>query len=71
MEQTKVRVELSFTANLGNYQSLKVSIGIEDWKRDTDESVDTALNRVYNYVEEKLVEKLEQTRNEIAGQNAA
>lgn len=71
MEQTKVRVELSFTANLGNYQSLKVSIGIEDWKRDTDESVDTALNRVYNYVEEKLVEKLEQTRNEIAGQNTA
>lgn len=66
-EQTKVRVELSFTANVGNYQSLKVSIGIEDWKRETDESVDTAVERVYNYVEQKLVEKLEQTRNEIAG----
>lgn len=71
MDQTKVRVELSFTANLGNYQSLKVSIGIEDWKRETDESVDASVERVYNYVETKLVEKLEQTRNEISSQNAA
>lgn len=69
MDQTKVRVELSFTANLGNYQSLKVSVGIEDWKRETDESVDTAVERVYNYVEQKLVEKLEQTRNEISSQD--
>lgn len=64
-DTTKVRVELSFTANLGNFQSVKVSVGIEDWKRDSDQSVDAAFDRVYNYVETKLIEKLEQTKREL------
>lgn len=64
-DSTKIRVELSFTANLGNFQSVKVNVGIEDWKRDTDQSVDAAFERVYNYVESKLVEKLEQTKKEL------
>lgn len=64
-DSTKIRVELSFTANLGNFQSVKVNVGIEDWKRDTDQSVDAAFDRVYNYVETKLIEKLEQTKREL------
>ena len=31
---TKVKVELSFTRNLGNYESIKIGVGIEDWVRD-------------------------------------
>lgn len=64
-DSTKIRVELSFTANLGNFQSVKVNVGIEDWKRDSDQSVDAAFDRVYNYVETKLIEKLEQTKKEL------
>lgn len=62
MDSTKVRVELGFTANVGDFQSLKVTIGIEDWRRDSDQSLNAAVDRVYNYVESKLVEKLEQTK---------
>lgn len=62
MDSTKVRVELGFTANVGDFQSLKVTIAIEDWRRDSDESLNAAVDRVYNYVESKLVEKLEQTK---------
>ncbi len=27
---TKVKVDLSFTRNLGNYESIKIGVGIED-----------------------------------------
>lgn len=64
MTQTNVRVELQFTRNLGNYESLKVSIGIEDFKRD-HESIDEATNRVYNFVETKLMEKVNEIEDEL------
>jgi len=28
--ETRVKVDLSFTRNLGNYESIKIGIGIED-----------------------------------------
>jgi hypothetical protein len=66
MNQTNVRVELQFTRNLGNYESLKVSIGIEDHVR-TGESIDTATNRVYTFVEDKLMEKVNEIEEELKG----
>jgi predicted cupin superfamily sugar epimerase len=30
MSETKVKVDLSFTRNLGNYESIKIGIGVED-----------------------------------------
>lgn len=62
---TKVKVELSFTANLGNYQTFRVSIGLEDWQRSTDKNVDAAVDRVYDYLEKKLIMKLEETKSEL------
>ncbi|CAB5218169.1 hypothetical protein UFOVP204_51 [uncultured Caudovirales phage] len=62
--KTNVRVELQFTRNLGNYESLKVSIGIEDFKR-TSETIDEATNRVYNFVEDKLMEKVNEIEDEL------
>jgi hypothetical protein len=62
--QTNVRVELSFTRNLGNYESIKVNIGIEDFKRD-GESIDEATNRVYAFVENKLTEKVNEIEEEL------
>jgi len=62
--KTNVRVELQFTRNLGNYESLKVSIGIEDFRR-SNETIDEATNRVYNFVEDKLMEKVNEIEDEL------
>jgi hypothetical protein len=64
MNQTNVKVELQFTRNLGNYESLKVSVGIEDFQRD-GENIDEATNRVYNFVEKKLMEKVNEIEEEL------
>ncbi len=56
-QTTRVRVGLKFVKNLGNYESVHVDLGVEDYVRD-NENVDEAMNRVYNYVETKLFEKV-------------
>ena len=62
--QTKVKAELQFTRNLGNFESVRVSLGIEDWVRD-GENTSTATDRVYKFVEEKLIEKVNEIESEI------
>jgi hypothetical protein len=69
MNQTNVKVELQFTRNLGNYESLKVSIGVEDHMRQ-NENIDEATNRVYNFVENKLMEKVNEIESELKGNKA-
>jgi hypothetical protein len=66
MSDTKVRVELSFTRNLGNYESIKINIGVEDTVRQ-GENVDTATERVYAFVENKLVGKTQEIEEELKG----
>ena len=50
MSDTKVKVDLSFTRNLGNYESIKIGIGIEDLRELT-----TALLRSGAPIEEMNV----------------
>jgi hypothetical protein len=64
MSETIVKVDLSFTRNLGNYESIKIGIGIEDIVRQ-GETVDTATERVYKFVEEKLIQKTIEVEEEI------
>ena len=64
--QTSVKVDLQFTRNLGNFESIKVGIGIEDWVRE-GENTSTATDRVYKFVEEKLIEKVKEIESEIKG----
>jgi hypothetical protein len=59
-----VRVELQFVRNLGNYESLRVSIGVEDFVRQ-GETVDAATDRVYDFVESKVVEKVSEIEKEL------
>ena len=66
MSQTNVKVELQFTKNLGNYESLKVAIGIEDFLRN-GETIDEATNRVYTFVENKVIEKVNEIESELKG----
>lgn len=61
---TNVRVELGFTKNLGNFENLKVSIAVEDFVRD-GESVDSATERVYSFVEGKVVDKVGEIEREL------
>lgn len=66
MSNTNVRVELQFVRNLGNYESIRVAIGVEDFVRQ-NETVDQATERVYSFVEEKLVEKANEIEAELKG----
>ncbi len=66
MSETKVKVDLSFTRNLGNYESIKIGIGVEDIVR-SGENVDTATERVYKFVEEKLIAKTREVEEELGG----
>lgn len=61
---TKVKVDLSFTRNLGNYESIKIGIGVEDDVRQ-GEHVNDATERVYKFVEEKLLEKTREVEEEL------
>lgn len=61
---TKVKVDLSFTRNLGNYESIKIGIGVEDDVR-AGENVDSATERVYKFVEDKLVQKTREVEEEL------
>jgi hypothetical protein len=63
-DQTKVKIDLSFTRNLGNYESIKIGIGVEDTVRQ-GENVDTATERVYKFVEDKLIEKTREVEEEL------
>jgi hypothetical protein len=64
-EPTRVKVDLSFTRNLGNYESIKISIGVEDTVRQ-GENVDSATDRVYEFVENKLLDKTREVEEELA-----
>lgn len=61
---TRVKVDLSFTRNLGNYESIKIGVGIEDDVRQ-GETVDAATERVYGFVENKLIEKTQEVEEEL------
>jgi hypothetical protein len=63
-ESTKVSVTLGYTLNLGNFQSLRVDIGVVDSVRN-EEDIDQATNRVYDFVESKVIEKVNEAKAEL------
>ena len=62
-EQTKINVTLGYTLNLGNFQSLRIDLGIVESRKD-GETIDQAFERVYAFVEQKLTEKIKEAENE-------
>jgi methyl coenzyme M reductase subunit D len=65
MEPTRVTWTLGYTLNTGNFQSLRLDCKVEDFVRE-GESTKDASNRVYGFVEEELVDKLNKAREELA-----
>jgi hypothetical protein len=63
-ENTKITVALGYTLNLGNFQSLRVDLGIDDLRSD-GETVTEAFERVYEFVEAKLAEKVAEASAEL------
>lgn len=63
-EETKVRVALGYTLNLGNFQSLRIDVEVQDNKRE-GENTNEAFERVYGFVEAKLQEKTSEAKSEI------
>jgi hypothetical protein len=61
---TKVNVTLGYTLNLGNFQSLRIDLGVVDSRRD-GETIDDAFNRVYGFVENKLIAKINEAKSEV------
>ena len=64
MAETRVKVDLSFTRNLGNYESIRINVGVEDDVRK-GENVETATERVYAFVEKKLIQKTREVEKEL------
>jgi hypothetical protein len=62
--KTVVKIDLSFTRNLGNFESIKIGVGVEDSVRD-GETVNDATERVYKFVENKLIEKTQDIEKEL------
>ena len=62
-EDTKVSVTLGYTLNLGNFQSLRLDLGIVDSRRN-GETPDQAFERVYKFVEDKLTAKILEAQSE-------
>lgn len=63
--ETQVSVTLGYTLNLGNFQSLRVDLGVVDHVRN-GETTNEAMDRVYDFVEAKVVEKVQEAKAEIA-----
>lgn len=63
-EETKVNVTLGYTLNLGNFQSLRLDLGVVDSRRE-GENINDAFERVYKFVETKLAEKVKEANLEI------
>ena len=63
-EETKVNVTLGYTLNLGNFQSLRIDLGVVDSRRD-GKTVNEAFERVYSFVEQKLTEKVNESKSEL------
>jgi len=66
MNPTRVRVGLKFVRNIGNYESIHVDLGVEDYVRG-DESVSQAMDRVYEFVENQLIDKVQAIEEDISG----
>ena len=62
--ETKVSVTLGYTLNLGNFQSLRVDLGVVDHVRE-GENTNEAMDRVYDFVEAKVIEKVQEAKEEL------
>ena len=61
---TSVTVNLGYTLNLGNFQSLRVDLGCTDFVREGEDK-EVAMNRVYDFVESQVIQKVSDAKKEL------
>jgi hypothetical protein len=61
---TSVTVNLGYTLNLGNFQSLRVDLGCTDFVREGEDK-EAAMDRVYNFVEAQVIQKVSDAKKEL------
>lgn len=66
MAENRVSVSLGFTKNMGDFESLRVDVGLESDKMD-GESTTEAYRRVKEFVKAALLEAVNETVSEIEG----
>jgi hypothetical protein len=59
---TKVSATLGYTLNLGNFQSLRVDLGVVDHVRQ-GETTNDAMDRVYTFVENQVIQKVKDAKD--------
>jgi len=57
---------LKFVRNLGNYESIHIDLGVEDYVRN-EETVSQAMDRVYQFVETQLIDRVQEIEADING----
>lgn len=65
MEPTKISWNLGYTMQPRQYESLRIDCSVTDYKHD-DETVSEASERVYKFVEDQLIQKLKEAREELS-----
>lgn len=65
MEPTRVEWSLGYTLNTGNFQSLRLDCQISDFVRE-GETTKEASDRIYAFVEQQLIEKLNEAKEELS-----
>ena len=61
---TKVSATLGYTLNLGNFQSLRVDLGVVDHVRQ-GETTNDAMDRVYTFVENQVIKKVKDAKESL------
>jgi hypothetical protein len=61
---TKVSATLGYTLNLGNFQSLRVDLGVVDQVRQGETTGD-AMDRVYTFVENQVIQKVKDAKESL------
>ena len=56
-EPTRVTVEYSYTVNLGDFENIKIHVGVSDSVRE-GENVDRAYNRIESFVSKKVTDEV-------------
>jgi len=64
MEPSKIQWSLGYTLNTGNFQNIRLDCQIQDYVRE-GENAKQASDRIYALVEQQLVEKLNDAREEL------
>lgn len=65
VEPTRAKVQMGFTRNMGDFESLRIDIGLEV-SAQNGEKASALVDRVYELTEKKLFEKFTETEKALS-----